>query len=767
MLPSASRIAGAPRAGASAFLPLALLPLFAAACSGATPGGAVVISELMYKPFFENAAEDFHEFVELHNKGPTTARLGGWRLAGDAQFTFPDGTTLAPGAYLVVAKDRAKLTALPKYGLELGAVLGNYAGELGDGRKNHLSLFDATGSVVDAVTYSAEFPWPMGADGLGLAPSWVPMAQAHQYMGRSLERISVDAPASAVENWEASALDGATPGKANSVAGSPRAVAIEVSARPAGRADLLVKPTDRVTVRARFGELGTVTGVAVEFFIDDVSRTDETTTTVLATKGDMVWEAGLPAAAANSIVRYRIRADRGSGQHEVISPRSTDPNPWHAYFVNPDAPGKTPAYHVFITPNEWGNMWRNIEPGFVDGCGLGENAACTSCTVNPKWNESVPAVFVSEGRVFDVRTRYQGGKFARQTGRPLQAWPFPRPDYGHAPKFQALGWKVSFPKYARFDGLKSIKLNKRVQMCTGIPDAVTARVFESVGIPQPRMRYRRLYVNGGYYLYAMEVEEMDETFLARGFPGQAIGDLFECNAIRWDSGPWGWGDFRPLEPFCGYTAEERYAYTYGRQTLPWKDNREFIALLEGLHTSRSLGHAALAQYLDDHFDRDRVLRHLAVINWAGAWDDIFHNYDLYKPPGGKWMLLATDLNRLLTGPAVDLATNAGSLGNVEQSLYLGKEGEPFNYRGRWNFLKDAFLSVFKSEYDGLLKTLAQSALAPATVEQYVDEAVAAFDPVDASQALSTTNCDTTATEAEQVKAFVRGRYAVMQARLAF
>ena len=39
-----------------------------------------------------------------------------------------------------------------------------------------------------------------------------------------------------------------------------------------------------------------------------------------------------------------------------------------------------------------------------------------------------------------------------------------------------------------------------------------------------------------------------------------------------------------------------------------------------------------------------------------------------KPPGGKWMLLSTDLNRLLTGVTVDVATGVSTLGNVNQSL---------------------------------------------------------------------------------------------------
>ena len=55
----------------------------------------------------------------------------------------------------------------------------------------------------------------------------------------------------------------------------------------------------------------------------------------------------------------------------------------------------------------WGTLWTNCQPGWVTGCGLGQNPACTLCEANAKWDAYVPAVFVSDGRVFDVRARYQ------------------------------------------------------------------------------------------------------------------------------------------------------------------------------------------------------------------------------------------------------------------------------------------------------------------------------------------------------------------------
>src|SRR5262245_26603415 len=75
---------------------------------------------------------------------------------------------------------------------------------------------------VDTVAYDDDFPWPIGADALGAGEDWLPDDQKplarHQFMGRSLERLDADFASQTPANWEASALDGATPGKANSAA---------------------------------------------------------------------------------------------------------------------------------------------------------------------------------------------------------------------------------------------------------------------------------------------------------------------------------------------------------------------------------------------------------------------------------------------------------------------------------------------------------------------------------------------------------------------
>src|SRR5207245_2093773 len=109
----------------------------------------------------------------------------------------------------------------------------------------------------------------------------------------------------------------------------------------------LIRSQDEVVIRAQFSALGKVSGVELEYFVDDVERTDEPRKIAPMTAGADGYEATLPPMADNSIVRYRIFADRGAGR-EVVSPRPSDPYAHHAYFVSPVASTPSPVYQAYI-----------------------------------------------------------------------------------------------------------------------------------------------------------------------------------------------------------------------------------------------------------------------------------------------------------------------------------------------------------------------------------------------------------------------------------
>lgn len=152
-------------------------------------GGAVTINEVMYHP-----RGDQPTWIELHNPFAFDADLSGFRLGGAIDFTFPDGTRIAPDGYLVIAS-----AAMP-------GALGPFGGALPRG-PGAVELWNNAGRLLDAVAYGVDEPWPVAADG----------------SGASLAKRAPDDASGPAERWIASARVGGTPGAANVALASPPA----------------------------------------------------------------------------------------------------------------------------------------------------------------------------------------------------------------------------------------------------------------------------------------------------------------------------------------------------------------------------------------------------------------------------------------------------------------------------------------------------------------------------------------------------------------
>jgi hypothetical protein len=86
----------------------------------------VVINEIMYKPI---SGVDDDQYVELFNKGTNTVDLTGWQFVDGISFAIPSGTTIAPGALMVVAANATNLVA--KYpNLSSANTVGDFPGNL-------------------------------------------------------------------------------------------------------------------------------------------------------------------------------------------------------------------------------------------------------------------------------------------------------------------------------------------------------------------------------------------------------------------------------------------------------------------------------------------------------------------------------------------------------------------------------------------------------------------------------------------------------------
>ena len=107
-------------------------------------------------------SESNEGWIELLNRGSNAVNLTGWRIDEGIDYRFPSNTMIAPGGYLVVAKDPAPLLAnFP--GID---VLGPYTNALSH-RGERIVLKDAADNPADRVHYFDDGRWPRAADGRG------------------------------------------------------------------------------------------------------------------------------------------------------------------------------------------------------------------------------------------------------------------------------------------------------------------------------------------------------------------------------------------------------------------------------------------------------------------------------------------------------------------------------------------------------------------------------------------------------------------------
>ncbi|MBK8001659.1 MAG: lamin tail domain-containing protein [Verrucomicrobia bacterium] len=124
---------------------------------------SLVISEIMFNPPARTDGRNL-EFVELFNALGEPQDISGYRLDGAADFKFPAGTVLAPGAFLVVARNPADVEAV--YGIT--GVLGPFSNTNNlPNNSGTIQLRHRTGAVFLEANYDTQPPWPVSADGAG------------------------------------------------------------------------------------------------------------------------------------------------------------------------------------------------------------------------------------------------------------------------------------------------------------------------------------------------------------------------------------------------------------------------------------------------------------------------------------------------------------------------------------------------------------------------------------------------------------------------
>ncbi len=128
----------------------------------------LVINEIMYNHKDFPAADtnslpvsNPEEWIELYNRSANAVDLTGWTLSGGISYSFTAGKTIAPGGYLVVAKDAGTLhSTYPAID-----IVGNFSGHLGN--DDQIILNDPLGNPANQVHYYDGGRWPEAAGGGG------------------------------------------------------------------------------------------------------------------------------------------------------------------------------------------------------------------------------------------------------------------------------------------------------------------------------------------------------------------------------------------------------------------------------------------------------------------------------------------------------------------------------------------------------------------------------------------------------------------------
>ena len=132
----------------------------------------VVISEVMYHPTNRVDGKNL-EFIEIYNSQPWFEEIGGWRISGAVDYTFPSNAVIQSRSFVVVAANPTDFRPVYGFTNASGATASNllFGPFLGsNGLQNSsgtLRLRNNRDAIVFEMNYSDEPPFPAGSDGGG------------------------------------------------------------------------------------------------------------------------------------------------------------------------------------------------------------------------------------------------------------------------------------------------------------------------------------------------------------------------------------------------------------------------------------------------------------------------------------------------------------------------------------------------------------------------------------------------------------------------
>jgi hypothetical protein len=197
---------------------------------------------------------------------------------------------------------------------------------------------------------------------------------------------------------------------------------------------------------------------------------------------------------------------------------------------------------------------------------------------------------------------------------------------------------VKFDKYdkdRRFFGLRQASFDNGIQFGSLFSEPIITEILRDHAVPSHRCNYAKLYVNGEYRGIYVNVERIDESFIANHLP-DAGGLLFKVD----EGGPGCNLQFLGDDPALyqkAFLAKTKSAEKEPARLV------EFIKLIHKTDTQE------FVKALDAKMEVDDFLRVTAVMLFAGAFDQLTgwnpHNYFLYQDrQQNRWRYLPWDLD---------------------------------------------------------------------------------------------------------------------------
>jgi len=556
----------------------AMVIVMGAAVAGRAADSDIIINEIMYHPPQDR---DDLQYVELLNRGQSAVDLSRWAFTKGLKFVFPEKTTMAPGSYLVICRNRAAFAK--QYGTSV-TVLGDFSGKLSHGGEN-IEISNASGKVADVVKYSDGEPWPIGAD--GYSPS--------------LERICPFASGNEPDNWAASQMPvmetpAGTPGRKNDSfsANLPPTISKVEFNTPS--------PNQKVPVTA---EVADTDGVKTVTLLCRVAKTGgETSETAISMQriaGDEkkgTYQAAIEGQPEGTLVRFRIRAVDSTGTVR-LQPSPNEPRPTYSCstFVNTNTARIAFAHIINVTqpPREaQPPAQTSLLARLFGGPPAGQE-------VRSPWGPPVPSPARGNGAFIYIPP--DGGEV--QTFDHVEV----RPRGG--------GFKVHFQRDRAFKGMTGINV-----IFDGPPRWVLAEwlsyeLYRTAGVPAVATEHFRVWQDGRLLGYHLLFEQTNKSFLAR-HAGDDTGNLYK---LLW----YGRGVIGQHE----------------KKTNLSNGHDDLVQVIEGLNGTTG---TQQWEFIQKNFNVEEFINYYAVNMCIQNWDGFFNNYFTYHETGrtGKWQIYPWD-----------------------------------------------------------------------------------------------------------------------------